>query len=58
MIYHIIKHLVIGVTLFLLIYDRKIILLINKIKLPEIYNHMMSIVKEIFHIRKKAKLMI
>jgi len=58
MIYHIIKHLIIGVTLFLLIYDRKIILLINKIKLPEIYNNMMNIEKEIFHIRKKAKLMI
>ncbi len=58
MAYHIIKYSAIDITLFLLIYDREIILLIDEIKSLIIYEHMISIVKKIFHIREEARLMI
>jgi len=58
MAYHTIKHSAIGVTPFLLTYGRKAVLPIDETKPLTIYEHMMSIVEEIPHIRKKARLMI
>ena len=58
MAYRTTKHSVTGVTLFLLIYGREAILLIDKTKLLTIHERIMSIVKEILHIREEARLMI
>ena len=44
--------------LFLLMYGKEAVLLIDKIKPLTIHEHMMSIVKEIPHIREEARLMI
>ena len=58
MAYHITKHLATGVTLFLLTYDREAVLPIDETKPLTIYKRMMSIVKEIPHIKEEARLMI
>ncbi len=50
-----------GVTkviLFLLVYDRETVLPIDKTKLLMIYEYIMSIIKENFHIRKEVRLII
>ena len=52
------KHLATGVTSFLLTYGREAILPVDETKLLTIYERIMSIVKEILHIREKARLMI
>jgi len=52
------KHSATGITLFLLTYSREVILPIDKTKSLTIYERMMSIMKEIPHIREKARLMI
>ncbi len=52
------KHLATGVTLFLLTYGREAILPIDKTKSLTIHERMMSIMEEIPHIRKEARLMI
>jgi len=53
-----IKHAVTGVTSFLLTYSREAMLSIDETKSLTIYECMMSIMKEISHIREEAKLMI
>ena len=53
-----IKYLAMRVILFLLIYDKEVILLIDETKSLTIYNCMISIVKEILYIREKVRLMI
>ncbi len=53
-----IKHSTIGITLFLLVYGRKVILLIDKTKPLTIHKCMISIVKEILYIREEARLII
>ena len=58
MAYHMTKHSATGVMLFLLMYGKEAVLLIDKIKPLTIHEHMMSIVKEIPHIREEARLMI
>ena len=58
MAYRITKHSATGVILFLLTYGRKAILPIDKTKSLTIHECMMSIVKEISHIREEARLMI
>ncbi len=58
MAYHITKYSTTGVIPFLLIYDRKAVLPIDETKLLTIHEHMMSIMKEIPHIREEARLMI
>ncbi len=58
MAYRTIKHSATGVTSFLLTYGREAVLLIDETKSLIIHERMMSIVKEIPHIRKKARLMI
>ena len=58
MAYHMTKHSAIGVTPFLLIYSREAILPIDETKLLTIHERMMSIVKEISHIREEARLII
>ncbi len=52
------KHLATGVTSFLLTYGREAILPVDETKLLTIYERIMSIVKEILHIREEARLMI
>ena|SRR6266540_5587482 len=52
------KHLATGVIPFLLTYNREAMLPIDKTKLLIIYERMMSIVKEIPHIREGARLII
>ncbi len=58
MAYRITKHSATGVTSFLLTYGREAILPIDETKPLTIHEHIMSIVKEIFHIREEARLMI
>ena len=58
MAYHTIKHLATGVTLFLLTYGREAVLLIDETKPLTIHERMISIMKEIPHIREEARLMI
>ncbi len=52
------KHSATGVILFLLTYSKKIILPIDETKPLTIHERMMSIVKEISHIREEARLII
>ncbi len=58
MAYHMTKHSIIDVMLFLLVYDRKVILSIDEIRSLMIYERMMSIVKEIPYIKEKVRLII
>jgi len=58
MTYHTTKYSATGVTPFLLTYGREVVLPIDETKPIMIYKHMMSIVKEIPHIREEARLMI
>src|SRR6266498_1297641 len=58
MAYRTTKHSAIGVTPFLLTYGREAVLPIDETKPLTIHEHMMSIVKEISHIREEARLMI
>src|SRR6266540_4181235 len=58
MIYRTTKHSATGVTSFLLTYGREAVLPIDETKPLTIYERMMSIVKEIPHIREEARLMI
>ena len=58
MAYRMTKHSATGVTPFLLIYGREAILPIDEIKPLTIHERMMSIVKEIPHIREEARIMI
>src|SRR6266511_1230453 len=58
MAYRTTKHSATGVTPFLLTYGREAVLPIDEIKLLTIHERMMSIVKEISHIREEARLMI
>ncbi len=58
MAYRTIKHSATGVTSFLLTYGRKAVLPIDETKPLTIHERMMSIVKEILHIREEARLMI
>src|SRR6266540_5178051 len=58
MAYRITKHSTTGVTLFLLMYGKEAVLLIDETKFLIIHKHMMSIVEEIPHIREEARLMI
>ncbi len=46
--------MIIEVTLFLLIYSREKVLLINELYDFYMKNHMMQIVKEVSHMRKEA----
>ena len=58
MAYRIIKYLATSVIPFLLTYGREAVLPIDETKLLTIYERMMSIMKEIPHIREEARLMI
>ncbi len=58
MAYRTTKHSTTGVTPFLLTYGREAVLPIDEIKPLTIHEYMMSIMKEIFHIREEARLMI
>src|SRR6266542_6575085 len=58
MAYQTTKHSATGVILFLLIYGREAVLLIDETKSLTIHEYMMSIVKKIFHIREEARIMI
>ncbi len=58
MAYRTTKHSATGVTPFLLTYGREAILPIDKVKTLTINERIMSIVKEISHIREEARLMI
>src|SRR6266542_2373630 len=52
------KHSATGIILFLLTYGREVVLLIDETKPLTIYERMMSIMKEISHIREEIRLMI
>ncbi len=52
MAYHIIKHSITGVTLFVLIYGREAVLPIDEMPSITIRDCMMQIVKEVSHIRE------
>ena len=54
MTYRMTKHVTTGVTLFLLMYGREAVLLIDKPCDLRMRNRMMQIVEEVPHIRKKA----
>src|SRR6266498_3809975 len=58
MAYRTTKHSATGVTPFLLTYGREVVLPIDETKPLTIHERMMSIVKEIPHIREEARLMI
>ena len=58
MAYRITKHSATGVIPFLLTYGREAVLPIDEIKPLMIYERIMSIIKEIPHIREEARLMI
>ncbi len=58
MAYCITKHSATGVTSFLLTYGREAVLPIDETKPLTIHERMMSIVKEILHIKEEARLMI
>ncbi len=58
MAYRTTKHSATGITPFLLIYGREAVLSIDATKPLTIHERMMSIVEEISHIRKEARLMI
>ena len=58
MAYCTIKYSATDVIPFLLIYGREAVLPIDETKPLTIYERMMSIVKEILHIREEARLMI
>ncbi len=58
MAYHTIKYSAMGVIPFLLTYGKEAVLPIDETKPLMIYERMMSIVEEILHIRKEARLMI
>ncbi len=58
MAYRTTKYSAIGITPFLLIYGREAVLPIDETKSLTIYERMMSIMKEILHIRKEVRLMI
>ncbi len=53
-VYHMIKHAITGVTLFLLMYGREAVLPIDKLYDLRMRDCIMQIVKEIFHIREEA----
>ncbi len=52
------KYSATDITLFLLMYGREAILSIDETKSLMIHKYMISIIKEISHIKKEAKLMI
>ncbi len=54
MAYHMTKHIITRVTLFLLVYDRKAVLPIDKPYDLRMKDRMMQIVEEVPHIRKEA----
>ena len=56
MVYYMTKHSAIGITLFLLMYGKEAVLLIDETKLLTIHERMISIVKEISHIREEKRL--
>src|SRR6266540_1649097 len=58
MTYHMTKHSATGVTPFLLMYGREVVLPIDETKPLTIHERMMSIMEEIPHIREEARLMI
>ncbi len=58
MAYHITKHFITGVILFVLIYGREAVLLIDEMLNMTIRDCMMQIVEEVPHIREQACLMI
>ncbi len=58
MAYRTTKHSATGVTPFLLTYSREAVLPIDETKPLTIHEHMISIMEEIPHIRKEARLMI
>ncbi len=58
MAYRTTKYLAIEITPFLLTYGKEAVLSINETKPLMIYERMMSIVKEISHIKEEARLMI
>ncbi len=57
MAYHMTKHLATDIILFLLMYGKKAILPIDETKSLTIHERMMSIMEEIPHIKKEARLM-